>query len=129
MPKNAQQKPFAAPTAGQPGGATASPAAALWDTIKPYRELGMLLVTIASGAYAVHNHFATKSEVDVLRCRLDAYLHHDSARTKFNEAVERKALLEIALPLHASKASGISQDLGALQMIALSVKHEVSGTR
>jgi hypothetical protein len=42
--------------------------------VTPYRDVIVLIGAVGGAAVGLHDYFATRTEVDVLRCRSDAYI-------------------------------------------------------
>ncbi|MBT9596392.1 MAG: hypothetical protein IV094_10445 [Vitreoscilla sp.] len=83
--------------------------------LKPFREVVLLVPTLAAGGLALHDYFATRTEVSILSCRSDADIAALDCKLEMDRLVISIAELEMrrgSKPLD-SKASPSPEMLAA----------------
>jgi hypothetical protein len=69
--------------------------------VDPYKQILVLITTVAGGGWVVHDYFATRKEVSILRCRSDAQMSAIEARMEMERI--RLPLEQAALRVEPSQ--------------------------
>lgn len=73
------------------------------DTAKNYKELLLLVVSLVIGTFAVRDYFATKDEVEVLKCQADNGIAIVESRVNSDQITKRIIAIKVEIDDAISK--------------------------
>jgi len=82
------------------------------DALKKYKELVVLVASIVGGTFVVRDYFATKEEVEILKCQAENGISYVRSRIESDQLM--KMFIEIEKSLKVSGSGSKTKDVSDL---------------